>query len=442
MIHISSEDSAIDLNTDKEEENNSALGTGNSLIGIGHHTKTRIDKKYHYTKRIETHLPNLFNNSKKNNTCNENSHAQHVGFFRTYDDEELYYQIFLPEETEQPRAIILVAHGFGENVESFEYLGRHFSKSGYCVITYDQRGFGRSSGKRGHMKSIEQWLVDGITVLQKSKQLLDGKIDGLRIFLYGHSTGSLGMLLLSLEVSKIREKGTFDREAFLTMMKHLKNKKHKDEEKLLQLLEEDLIQISPSITGCIATAPYLKVGSVASEWEKKVVHLISKVSATYSVGVSIEPDKFTSDPAVQKELSKDPLRVSDMTVKQLSEWGRVAKILQNVDFASHLNCSLLMLHGTSDHVSSCLASKNFYGTLRMKDKQIFFCKDMLHGLHLETKRDVVFSTIINWINTRLPENRQSVADVSDIDLYNLTSEHEETEEGGTISSYSSSNSLI
>jgi predicted acyl esterase len=100
--------------------------------------------------RYNTNLPSIF---QKKSAVNENTRAKHVGFVETIDQEKLYYQIFTSEKfAGVPKAIVFLCHGFGEHVGLFEEVGQRLASSDYCVVMYDQRGFGRSTGKRGHMK--------------------------------------------------------------------------------------------------------------------------------------------------------------------------------------------------------------------------------------------------------------------------------------------------
>jgi alpha-beta hydrolase superfamily lysophospholipase len=378
----------------------SEVSFSNSLAAIGGYTHERAIAQ----KRLRLHvgLPAFLS---KKTTINEASKANHVGFAKAYDEEDLYYQIFTPSGN--PKAIILVAHGFGEHVGPFENLGVKLAESGYCVVMYDQRGFGRSGGKRGHMKSLQQFLVDCLTVLDLALVLLSDHIGSivfkLDIFLYGHSTGSLGQLILALEASKIIQCGKFSRDSFLSITKQSKSKKKKtkkdeSEEQLLEQLEQYLLTYSSMIRGCISTAPYLRVAPMASELQKKIVKLISKTYKTYAVTIEIPPEKFTSDQKFQRELMKDNLRITDMTVKQLTSWERAVSCLLTESVVKDFNIPLLIIHGGHDVVSDINYSKKFFNLVGTTDKRFDFLFGFLHGLHIEKNRDKVYKSAISWLD--------------------------------------------
>ena len=118
----------------------------------------RFGKQKEVQPQLNYNLPSFL---QKKVLVNENTKATHVGFAETIDNERLYYQVFTPERFGSlPKAILLVCHGFGQHVGLFEDVGQRLSNSDYCVVMYDQRGFGRSTGTRGHMKRYDIHVSD------------------------------------------------------------------------------------------------------------------------------------------------------------------------------------------------------------------------------------------------------------------------------------------
>ncbi|GAH22492.1 unnamed protein product, partial [marine sediment metagenome] len=70
---------------------------------------------------------------------------KHVeGKFKGYKNLNLYYQCWLPSN--EPRAILLVAHGLAEHSGRYINIVNHFVPKGYAVYGLDQRGHGKSQG--------------------------------------------------------------------------------------------------------------------------------------------------------------------------------------------------------------------------------------------------------------------------------------------------------
>jgi len=74
-------------------------------------------------------------------------------FFTTKDKKNLYVQGWMPEKN--PKSIILNAHGLGEHSGRMDHWAERFVIKQVGFISYDQRGHGKSDGKRGHPTNIK-----------------------------------------------------------------------------------------------------------------------------------------------------------------------------------------------------------------------------------------------------------------------------------------------
>lgn len=107
----------------------------------------------------------------------------------------LRYKAFLQDK---PLGQIVIVHGYGERIEKFMEMAWDFSKAGFDVFAFDQRGFGRSTrlnpeGKDAiyvdrfddYVKDLEQFLTEVV------------RPDGKRpTFLFAQSMGGLVVTLL------------------------------------------------------------------------------------------------------------------------------------------------------------------------------------------------------------------------------------------------------
>ncbi|RKP37567.1 Alpha/Beta hydrolase protein, partial [Dimargaris cristalligena] len=90
-----------------------------------------------------------------------------------------------------PRATLVLVHGFGEHCSRYLHVCRAFAAHGIEVLTYDQRGFGRTgrkTGPLGHTYGIKELHRD---VAHFSRQVYQ---PGVPHFLFGHSMGGLVVL--------------------------------------------------------------------------------------------------------------------------------------------------------------------------------------------------------------------------------------------------------
>ena len=89
--------------------------------------------------------------------------------------------------TESPhRGVAVLVHGLGEHIDRYDHVARHLNGLGLAVVGYDQRGHGRSPGRRGGMPADDALCADLGRVLYAARECLDGPL-----VLVGHSLGGL-----------------------------------------------------------------------------------------------------------------------------------------------------------------------------------------------------------------------------------------------------------
>ncbi|HXQ30121.1 MAG TPA: alpha/beta fold hydrolase, partial [Gemmatimonadales bacterium] len=100
------------------------------------------------------------------------------------DGTQLIYDTYEPVS---PRAALLFLHGWSDHAGRWASLGERLGDAGYAVYALDQRGHGRSGGRRGHLSRFSQLLGD----LQAFRRAVRRRRAELRHVLLGHSFGGL-----------------------------------------------------------------------------------------------------------------------------------------------------------------------------------------------------------------------------------------------------------
>ena len=82
----------------------------------------------------------------------------HEGSFKSSDGLDLFERRWEPDD--EVRANLVLIHGYGEHSGRYSHVARALNDVGVAVHTYDQRGFGRSPGKRGYIRRFDDLLDD------------------------------------------------------------------------------------------------------------------------------------------------------------------------------------------------------------------------------------------------------------------------------------------
>ena len=107
------------------------------------------------------------------------------GIFRGSGGINLFFQSWLPEGV--PVASVVIVHGWGEHSDRYSNVVEYLMPYGYAIYGFDQRGHGRSPGKRGHINSWGEYREDLRSFINIIRQQHP---DGA-VFLWGHSLGAL-----------------------------------------------------------------------------------------------------------------------------------------------------------------------------------------------------------------------------------------------------------
>jgi alpha-beta hydrolase superfamily lysophospholipase len=264
----------------------------------------------------------------------------------TKDGLEIYSKAWLP--VGKAKGVVCLVHGVGEHVGRYQADGEALAGGGYILAGFDQRGFGKSGGQKGHTPSLQAYFDDMEKFLGEAAR----RFPNLPLFLYGHSMGAI----LVLAYTPVRK---------------------------------------PSIAGVIATCPGLK--TVLQEQKAKVflAKLLGKILPTLTMKSDLDARMLSRDPKVAAEYTGDPLVHPYIT----TSWGK--SMLEAIDMvyehAPRFPLPLLLMHGSNDEIAYIRGSMAF-AELAPKDKMTFRVWDeCLHELHTDPAKAEVFNTMLEWL---------------------------------------------
>jgi acylglycerol lipase len=250
---------------------------------------------------------------------------------------------------EQKASLILV-HGIGEHCSRYDELCMFFAKNGISTISFDQQGFGQSTGPKG-VNNVKQMMED----IQFVSDLMDKK--GHKHFIMGHSMGGgLALLFASL---------------------------HPD-----------------AIDGVIASAPLVQPGdgSKPTTIEKFLLKILPKYLPTFTLPNVMNLDNLTRDKEEVQKFKDDKLIHDKLCLQLAADLLQMGKDL--IETHSHsFQKPVLMTHGTADVLTCPVASKEFYDAIPSQNKQYESLDGYYHELHNEPLEDrqKVYDLYSSWL---------------------------------------------
>jgi alpha-beta hydrolase superfamily lysophospholipase len=264
----------------------------------------------------------------------------------------LHFQAWEPDG--RPEAVVALVHGLGEHVARHAPLGEALVHANCALMGFDLRGHGRSGGWRGDAPSYEI-LLDDIDTLMHWVRASHPR---LPIFLYGHSMG--GGLVLNYTLRR-----------------------------------------RPRLRGVIASSPWLKTAVKLTPLQEFLARTVAPIWPTVRQKWG-QPALLSRDPKVAPAFERDPLTHGWVTARLYLECVRAGEwALQH---AEEFPVPLLLMHGTSDKLTSWEASREF---ARRAGRKVTWRKweGAFHELHNEPQGNKVRKVILSWMKPRLVSNR-------------------------------------
>ena len=248
---------------------------------------------------------------------------------------------------ENPKAAIVLVHGFGEHSGRYAHLADFFNKNGYSVYALDNRGHGKSEGKRGHTPKYEAYLDDIEVFLDYVRT--QNKNTG--IYLYGHSMG--GNLVLNY-----------------------------------------LLRRKPAVKGVIVTGPWIQLAFEPKPILVTMGKLMRSIVPTFTQNSGLQQEHISKDPKVVEAYKQDPLVHGNISAAASLGLLEAASFLNT--YEGEVPVPLLIMHGEDDLITSQPASEAF--AKRLKGKVTYKkWEGMYHEIHNEPPQLAVFNYTLGWL---------------------------------------------
>ena len=258
---------------------------------------------------------------------------------------------WMPEVGRPVKAVVGIVHGMGEHAGRYAHVAEELTSAGYAVLSFDQRGHGRTEGKRGHAPRYGT-LLEGVDWLLAEAARSYPQLPRL---LYGHSMG--GNVAINY-----------------------------------------ILRRKPLLAGAVITGPWLKLAFQPPRLQVVIGRIVERLYPRFTNARPMVAEHLTSDPEMVRRSVDDPLGHGAIPAAFFCGVQRAG--LWAIAHASELAVPLLRLHGGSDKVTSINASRKF------AEEAGALCEfrewpGYRHELHNELGRGEVFAAVVNWMDTRI-----------------------------------------
>ncbi len=270
-------------------------------------------------------------------------------YLKLRDGIELCYNSEIPKN---PKAIILIVHGFAEHMRRYDYVVDKFVSNNYGVYRFDLRGHGKSKSPLGHIDKFDDFVND----VDQMIDLIAEKRADTPIYILGHSMGGLITALYGLEHPE-RLKG--------------------------QIFSGAALNTLPSSQG--VKGNIMKAGA----------SLLPHVKIKNPIN-----DDLCSVKQVYQDYINDPLILKKASFKFYYEFlvTGIEKLQKNL---KQYNLPCLLTHGESDNISPSKNSLDFYNGISSEDKEIKIYTGLYHEILNESEKDIVLQDMIRWLDDRV-----------------------------------------
>jgi len=246
------------------------------------------------------------------------------------------------------KGIICIIHGLGEHQGRYEHLAKFYIDNGFQVYSYDQRGHGKSEGKRGHTPGIESNLDDLERVIKT--------IPHHHLFLYGHSFGG-------------------------------------------NVLANFLLRKQPKyLSGAILSAAWMQLAKVPNTIQLGMTKLMTSVFPSFTQNNKLNSTNLSNDTKVCKHYDEDSLNHNQISIRLFTDFYHAGKwAIENAD---KLNVNTLMLHGSDDAIICKSGTEQFANKSNgMATYKLF--ENTKHEPHNDLTKKDVFTYTLNWLEESL-----------------------------------------
>ncbi|MBN1283531.1 MAG: lysophospholipase [Proteobacteria bacterium] len=260
-----------------------------------------------------------------------------------------FYQHWMPAD---PLALVVYVHGLGDHIGRYSRLVTSLTSANLAVALYDQRGHGRSDGRRGHVEGFGNWVEDLAAFVQFSAERQRPEIP---VFIVGQSLGAL------VAINYVLTHAT-------------------------------------RVAGLVTISAALHPTVTIPRWKRGLATRLKPIAPWMSIDSGVRIPDLTSVVPEVEALSSDPLFHTRLSISAGLEIERNVGLIGGMPHRIHE--PLLMLAGTADRICDPQASSWFTARASSIDKGCKVYEGMRHDLLHDHGWEEALLDIRDWIAER------------------------------------------
>jgi alpha-beta hydrolase superfamily lysophospholipase len=272
-----------------------------------------------------------------------------IGNFTGAGKVQLFRQSWRPHGPEPSGTLVLV-HGLGDHSGLYSHLVEHLVAHGWAVHAYDQRGNGRSPGRRGHVARWSDYRED----LQRFVTWVADAEPERPLFLLGNSLGGLVVLEYALE----EPAGV-----------------------------SGVVAVAPALTLAGVPAPLLLAGRI-----------LSALWPAFTLETGLDLSGIAQDPSIAQLIVSDPLFHRKASARLSTETAAaMARVLGSAD---RFRIPLLLLHGGADRMVPPAGTRELARRLPSGIGEYHEYPGSYHALLADVDRAAPLDAVERWMRAR------------------------------------------
>jgi len=249
------------------------------------------------------------------------------------------------------KATLVILHGLNDHKGRYRQLQEELAAAGYASMAYDQRGFGRSEGRRTDVADYHDLLDDLKTLVDLAQAEAQEKVVVL-----GHSLGgavAAAFFIASPEAA------------------------------------EALVLSSPAYD-----FPGLPMRL------ELLTRLLSRIVPRVSIRYPSVGNQRSRDPTIDIAVANDPLIFREGTPRFYREFRKMNRLVH--EEASKITAPTLILQAGADKIVRPEGAKDLYRQLKHPKSKLIGYEGYYHEVFHDIGRGRVVSDLIAWLATVIP----------------------------------------